>query len=530
MVIPPGPTTPALDGPLGFADLEGDSSASVAAGRPVPTGADLGRALGTVGEAPASPPGALTNDPAIFLATRHASEREKRFALMVMLVSGIAFFLAVPFAKIPLAVVPAFQPCYVTALVLCDGMTAVLLFSQFRLLRSWGILALASGYLFTAAMTLSYALMFPGLFTPDGLLGAGPQSTSAMYMLWHAGFPLAAIGYALLKRHGDIQGLDDPARPNTTGAIAGVALVLAVVVCFTGLVTAGRDLLPTFILGNRTSDLGRFVLAGDWLFNLAALGVVWRRRPHTMIDLWLMVVLMAFLFDIALAAILNTGRYDLGWYAGRAYGVLAASFLLALLMVENANCYARLVRMSERLTAANLTLERLSLLDGLTNLANRRFFDTYLDSQMALARRQKRPLALILCDVDAFKAYNDHYGHQAGDECLKQIAAALNVSCRRPVDLIARYGGEEFAIILPDTELDGAAKVAETVRDTVARLAIPHAHSTAAPVVTISAGIAITTRQNGLDAQQLILAADEMMYQAKQLGRNQVVTVRAEVG
>ena len=530
-MIPLGPIAPSLDVPLAFADpgdgafRPSDALAGAAAAHPAATGAELGRAFGTLdgtSEAPA-------NEPVVFLATERASPREIRFALAAMLVSAAAFLAAVPFAKIALTAVPAFLPFYATALMICDGMTAVLLFSQFQLLRSPGLLVLASGYLFTAAMTLAYALMFPGLCSPAGLLGAGPQSTSAMYMFWHGGFPLAVIAYAVLKREGEAPVSGVRARPNAFGAIAAsVALVATVVVCFTTFVTAGHAFLPTFILGDRTSALGRFVLSSDWVLNLVALGVLWWRRPHTMIDLWLMVVTVAWLFDIALGAILNTGRYDLGWYAGRIYGVLAAGFLLAVLMIENTNYYARLVRVSERLTVANLALGRLSLLDGLTNLANRRFFDTYLDSQIALAHRQKRTLALILCDVDAFKAYNDHYGHQAGDECLKRIAAALNASCRRPVDLVARYGGEEFALILPDTELSGAAGVAEAARDAVARLNIPHAHSTAAPVVTISAGIAVMTRQNGLDARQLILAADEMMYQAKRNGRNRVVLAQAD--
>ena len=177
----------------------------------------------------------------------------------------------------------------------------------------------------------------------------------------------------------------------------------------------------------------------------------------------------------------------------------------------------------QRLGAANESLEHLSLHDGLTNLANRRFFDKYLADQMAIARRYQRPLALVLCDVDSFKAYNDHYGHQAGDECLKQIAAALRICCRRPADMAARYGGDEFAMILPDTGLISAAKIGEAARDAVARLGIAHQHSPVAAHASISGGVAVLFRKIDLTAQQLTAAADQALYQAKHLGRNRMV-------
>jgi diguanylate cyclase (GGDEF)-like protein len=184
----------------------------------------------------------------------------------------------------------------------------------------------------------------------------------------------------------------------------------------------------------------------------------------------------------------------------------------------------QLARLSEQLSAANKSLEDLSLHDGLTGLANRRYFDTYLASQVAIAHRHKRPLALVMLDVDAFKAYNDFYGHPTGDECLKQIAAALRSCCRRPADLVARYGGEEFAMILPDTELAGATKIAEAARNAVGVLKIPHARSPTASYVSISGGVAAVVRTFEVSAQQLIAAADQALYQAKHLGRDRIVT------
>ena len=175
---------------------------------------------------------------------------------------------------------------------------------------------------------------------------------------------------------------------------------------------------------------------------------------------------------------------------------------------------------------ANRSLEKLSHEDGLTSLANRRHFDLYLANQMALARRKRQTLALVMCDVDEFKAYNDHYGHQAGDECLRQVAAALKSCCRRPTDMAARYGGEEFALILPDTALSGAFQIAEQARWAVAQLKIPHEHSAAAGVVTFSGGIAVFMAHFNTTEQQLIEAADDALFQAKRAGRNRIISVR----
>jgi len=187
-----------------------------------------------------------------------------------------------------------------------------------------------------------------------------------------------------------------------------------------------------------------------------------------------------------------------------------------------------LAQVSSQLRLVNDTLELLSNQDGLTGLANRRFFDAHLGAQIAIARRYGRSLALVLCDVDSFKAYNDHYGHLAGDECLKRIAGALRSCCRRPADMVARYGGEEFALILPETELGNATQIAQAAVEAVVQLGIAHENSPAAPHVSISGGVAVLLHNNS--AAQLITAADRCLYQAKRSGRNRVVAAQAELG
>jgi diguanylate cyclase (GGDEF)-like protein len=451
------------------------------------------------------------------LSTVPAGPREWRYAFAILLVSTLVFVLTLPFSRTPLAQLPAFVPIYVTALVICDLITAVLLLGQFDALRSPALLVLAGGYLFTATITAAYALIFPGLFAAHGLLDSGPQTSSAMFMGWHTGFPLAVIAYARLKRGNRVLA-GGVLRPT----LAMVVVVLALVASWTAFATAGQRLLPIFLDDNRTTDIGHAVLLAIWLLSLVGLLALWRSRPHAVLDVWLMVVMCVWLFDLALAAVLNTGRYDAGWYAGRAYGLMSAGFLLVLLLSENAGQYARLVHLSAELGAVNDKLLRLSLHDGLTELANRRRFDEYLAEQLAVAARQRRPLALLLVDVDHFKAYNDHYGHVAGDESLKRIAAALRDCCQRPTDLAARYGGEEFALILPETDLAGAGRLAEAARAAVARLGIEHAASGAGPRLSVSIGVAALTSPFEQSAEQLIVAADAALYRAKDLGRNHV--------
>ena len=183
----------------------------------------------------------------------------------------------------------------------------------------------------------------------------------------------------------------------------------------------------------------------------------------------------------------------------------------------------RLVEVSTALATANQRLETLANQDALTGIANRRAFDYLMERQFALAVRQREPLSLVLCDVDYFKAYNDHYGHPAGDECLRKIGAAVACCGKRATDLAARYGGEEFALLLPDTPAPGALAVAERVLAEVAALEIAHDASSAGKLVTLSAGVATYTPERDTAPAGLISRADQALYRAKQLGRNRFV-------
>ncbi|MBF0475714.1 MAG: PleD family two-component system response regulator [Deltaproteobacteria bacterium] len=165
-------------------------------------------------------------------------------------------------------------------------------------------------------------------------------------------------------------------------------------------------------------------------------------------------------------------------------------------------------------------LNELSFRDGLTGIANRRRFNDYLSTVWDFAVREASPMSLILIDIDHFKSYNDHYGHQAGDTCLIQVAQAMEASLPRKVDLIARYGGEEFGCILPKTDLDAAFLIAERFNDSILALQIPHTPSTTCSCVSISQGVASTIPSKDSSPDDLLKMADQALYQAKQTGRN----------
>ena len=174
------------------------------------------------------------------------------------------------------------------------------------------------------------------------------------------------------------------------------------------------------------------------------------------------------------------------------------------------------------LKAQSDLLRQQALVDGLTGLHNRRFFDERAEAELQRARRSGSPLALLLADVDFFKAYNDGYGHLAGDDALRGVAVALRYGLRRPADLLCRYGGEEFALLLPETDLEGALAVARGLEQSVRGLRSPHAYSGVGPVLTISLGLVAGVPGARHELAGLLAAADRQLYQAKAEGRARV--------
>jgi diguanylate cyclase (GGDEF)-like protein len=183
----------------------------------------------------------------------------------------------------------------------------------------------------------------------------------------------------------------------------------------------------------------------------------------------------------------------------------------------------KLRELSQHMDQSTSVLQQRSSIDALTGVPNRRIFDETFSREWARARRSGAPLSLLMVDIDLFKKHNDTYGHQAGDMCLRQVAATLKEAAKRPADLVARYGGEEFSVILPDVDEKGALVVAEKMRAAVAGLKFPHINSVTGHHVTISVGVASTVPARGGSVTTLIAWADAALYQAKAVGRNQVI-------
>lgn len=363
----------------------------------------------------------------VFVSTLPAVSRDRRVALAVFILSLAIFAVLTPFARVVLPEVPAFIPAYQSALALCHLISAVLLFGQYSILRAPGLRLLASGFLFTALMVIVHTLTFPGIFAPTGLLGAGPQTTAWLYMFWHGGFPLFVIAYAC-SRTGDME----PGASFGT-ILSAVGTVAAAVVALTLLAAKGQSLLPAIMAGSSFGANQTAVISIVWLLSLAALILLWRRKPRSVLDLWLMVVICTWLFDMALGAVLNNARYDLGWYSGRIFGVLAATFILSVLLLETRSLYSGLVHSAEAARAAAESRAQ-ALRDSQDDLrrANETLEERIRERAQQLAATEQRHRDLVGLMQEAI------WVHSEGKILFANPAAVRFFSAERLEDLVGR--------------------------------------------------------------------------------------------
>src|SRR6201994_1676648 len=321
------------------------------------------------------------------------THRQTRWAIAVAVCQVAAFTLVAPFARTQLAEINAFIPAFEGIIFVTVLVPSVLLFSQFAIYRLRALLVLACGYLFSALMIIPHALTFPGAFSPTGLLGAGLQTTASLYWIWHLLFPMALLGYGLLRdEKSDHPG---PAEPSLLAVVVGsVTLVVTLACGLTLLATAGSNYLPV-LFADRVgfTPEARLAAATTMLLSVSAAAVLWVRQ-RSLLDQWLIIVALAVLLEMALGSIFVSGRFSLGFYAGRLFSLLTSTIVLVVLLVETMRFHANVARSKERkirrLVDANILGICISNLEGAIIEANDAFLRMLQYSREDVGSRRLR--------------------------------------------------------------------------------------------------------------------------------------------
>jgi signal transduction histidine kinase len=300
--------------------------------------------------------GAISDDDGAFLSRAAVGSRELRLCLALTAISAVVFIACVPYVRVVLPPSPGFVVVYNTVSTLNDLTTSIILFGQFNILRSRALLLLAGGYLFAALISVVQLLTFPGMFAATGLLGAVPQTALWLCVFWHGGFPLVVIFYAL--SHGRDREIAAPSRVAIASAVT--AAIGAVLACWFAATWGAENarVLPPLLDEIGFTPWQRVVNLADIILVLVAFVLLAGRPRHRLLNLWLMVVMGYWFCDITLSSYLNGTRYDLGFYAGRIYGALAASFVLAALVLENSRLYRLLAIAASRMKGRATELSR----------------------------------------------------------------------------------------------------------------------------------------------------------------------------
>jgi len=432
----------------------------------------------------------------------------------------LAGFAAVwPNVNLPLPQITPFLPMFSTAIFATESMTALLLGMQFVIFRRPYLGVLGGAYAFVAIIAIIQLLVFPGVFSPTGWLHAGPQSAIWIWVFWHGGFAFFVLLSSTIKRYFDRRVMESSHTVGFALLSVGIPLACAGLLSFVAINHAEQ--LPPLLVNNsyRLLASNPSALAVVLINLITFLTVISTSRCRTVLDVWLCVALLAATCDVVMT--INAGaRYTAGWYMARCLALTSSASVLSMLLWE-------LNRLYRNLSAAHEKLTEYSIRDGLTGIYNRRFFDQRYGAEFERASRSGRPVSILMADVDWFKAFNDTFGHQAGDACLIAVAQALDRDAASAGGFVARYGGEEFAVVLPNTDRDTATAVSERIRGAIAALRIPappndlQGNSRDSGIVTLSIGAA--TQDRSMDnSHKLLNAADQALYMAKHSGRNRV--------
>jgi diguanylate cyclase (GGDEF)-like protein len=424
--------------------------------------------------------------------------RTQRSTLLVSSIAILVTLFVLPLGGRHLGPTTSYVPAVLATVACFDIMSVWLLAGEYLDTGDRRMLGMTLAYLWSLLLMGGYALAFPGVVSSHPPLAATPSVAPYLYVGWHAGFPaLLGAAWAPGSYLGGIE--HRPRAARLAAAVAGMsaAALLAVAGC---VLFATR--LPVLIHGLDTSAMAKVTAPVALPLVVASLLVCARAvRGRAGPERWSSVAILVCLCDLCLTYS-SRYRYSLGWYTGRTLTVASAAVVLIAMLAS-----------FRRLKAA---AEFNAAYDGLTALANRRSAYDSAAAMIARARRTGTPLSVVMFDLDRFKQINDSYGHAAGDEVLRCVASTLRATVRDG-DLSARLGGEEFAVVLPDAGLQDARVVAERLRAQLRARTIPAIGSS----VTASFGVA-QLQPADLTAESLLHRADQAMYRAKALGRDQV--------
>ncbi len=439
-----------------------------------------------------------------------AGRSQRRLASAVALCLGGFGLACTPFAQMPLAAVPGYMTAFGMAMLIVNMLLAALLLTRGAAEGGSAGTRLGTAYWFVAIIFMPLMAAFPNAIMPGNLIG-DTHSPVWLWVFWHGGFGLAVLRYAVSVTW---LGGGGPVRVWRGGGGGGV-----LVAGCTWLATRGLDLLPSVLPNGHTFFTGnaRLIPLSIIAVNVLALVAMARVREPTTEQLWLQVAMVAACVDVWLTHY-GANRFSLGWYTAK-LASLTTSMVVLLSM------FHEVTRLYRQAWATNRLLQQLASQDGLTLLTNRRQFDIALEQEWRRAKRVGDSMSLLLIDVDFFKRFNDRYGHLAGDQCLRDVAAVLRECCKRPADTAARYGGEEFVLLLASTGGGGALEVGTRVQEALARREIAHLDGVGG-LVTVSIGLATASAQSLDDPRQLVEAADQALYRAKAQGRNRVIVAQ----
>ena len=450
----------------------------------------------------------------ILLSEIPASPGQRRRALAVSVLLFAGFLGTLPYARLAWVPFPAFVLVQQPLLLANDLITAALLFGQYAIGRTRPLSTLAAGYLFTALIVIPHALSFPGAFSETGLLGAGPQSAAWLYVGWHAVLPVAIIDFALRRDYAG--GAAEPANAARTSIMMASLAAVGGVLAMTLLVTAGHAWLPPVIENGHFTPATRVAVGVLLILPLGALLMLARRRFRSMLDLWLMVVMFAWVCTISLGAFVSGGRYDTGWYVGRIFDLLTSMFILLVLLSETIGLYARNIRAAaiERRERERRLNEMESVLVHLSRVS------ALGQNVSILAHEVNQPLTAIFnyasASIDLIRRSNIEQATSLLDRLIEQARRATSI-IRNLREFIAGHETEKRVVELYTVIEDGVrlALAASSERDVSVEIRVEP-----------DASLAFLDR---VQIEQVIFNLVRNAVEAMAIGTRRVLTIRTRL-